>query len=340
MPDLGIFEDDKFSLSTLTASVNEAPTKPRHLAKLELFEEEPIRTTAVQIEKQADNLTLVENSARGGSGAPTTSPSRNLVTLNTSHLETTTPITADDVQNIREFGYASELDAVEAYVQRLQSKKKKRIEATVEYQRVGAIKGLILDSDGTTVLENIYQKFGMTQQVHEVSIGKDAPADVFISQLLGGKHMSEDALGDAQYDGWRVLSGRNFFTDLIVTKDVKEAWMNWQKMPPYAGEIRNGFNYGDVIWDYYSGGIGGVPFIDPEEAYLVPEGVDEFLKTVFAPADYMETVNTEGLPFYSKQWEEPNGKSITLENQSNPMSFSTRPRAIIKLVKKGAAPAE
>lgn len=336
MPDLGIFDDDKFSLQSLTAAVNEQPAKPRRIADLGLFEEEPVSTTAVNIERNADSLTLVPNAARGGDGDPTGDGARDLVPFITSHLPTTTRITADDVQNIRAFGYASELDAVSAYVNRKMAKKRRRIEATIEYQRIGAIKGKVVDADGITVLADIFAKFGMTQQTQVIEIGKDTGADAFIGQVLEAKDKSEEALGDAQLDGYRVFCGKSIFRDLIVTPDVKDSWKNWQQLPPYSGDVREGFRYADAIWEEYRGGVGGVPFIDPDEAYLVPEGVEELFTTVFAPADYMETVNTPGLPMYAKQWMEPSGKSLTLEQQSNPMSFSTRPRAIIKLVRPAA----
>ena len=59
--------------------------------------------------------------------------------------------------------------------------------------------------------------------------------------------------------------------------------------------------------------------------------MDELLITRFGPADYMETVNTMGLPYYASQVPMDHHKGVNLEAQSNPLNLCTRPRAIIKL---------
>ena len=55
--------------------------------------------------------------------------------------------------------------------------------------------------------------------------------------------------------------------------------------------------------------------------------------TRYAPADYMETVNTIGLPLYAKQELMRMNKGVELEAQSNPLNLRTKPRAVIKLTK-------
>jgi hypothetical protein len=71
--------------------------------------------------------------------------------------------------------------------------------------------------------------------------------------------------------------------------------------------------------------------VNADQAQLVPEGVPELFKSAFAPADYMETVNTLGIPYYSKLETMPFGKGVAGEAQSNPLHLCTRPLAIIRL---------
>jgi hypothetical protein len=94
---------------------------------------------------------------------------------------------------------------------------------------------------------------------------------------------------------------------------------------------RSGFYFGGVYWEEYRGSVGGVDFIASGEAYLVPEGVPDMFVTHYAPADYMETVNTIGLPYYAKQEMMRLNKGVEIEAQSNPLCLNTRPRAVIKL---------
>ena len=64
---------------------------------------------------------------------------------------------------------------------------------------------------------------------------------------------------------------------------------------------------------------------------MIPEGVPNLFKTYYGPGDYVETVNTIGLPYYAKQWAMETGKGVYLESQTNPLHLCTRPNAVIKL---------
>jgi hypothetical protein len=56
---------------------------------------------------------------------------------------------------------------------------------------------------------------------------------------------------------------------------------------------------------------------------------------VYAPADYIETVNTKGMPRYAKQYPMPNDKGVNLEVQSNPLCYCVRPNTLVQ-GKRGA----
>ncbi|HML28958.1 MAG TPA: major capsid protein [Hyphomicrobium sp.] len=52
--------------------------------------------------------------------------------------------------------------------------------------------------------------------------------------------------------------------------------------------------------------------------------------TRFAPGDYIETVNTKGLPRYAKQVRMRNDKGVEIEIQSNHISICTQPNVLRK----------
>ena len=66
MADIAIFEDDAFSVSSLTAAINEQEYLPGRISSLGLFREEGISTLTVQIEKDGDTLPTKALSARSG----------------------------------------------------------------------------------------------------------------------------------------------------------------------------------------------------------------------------------------------------------------------------------
>ena len=73
-----------------------------------------------------------------------------------------------------------------------------------------------------------------------------------------------------------------------------------------------------------------------DEALLIPTGVDGMFQTRFAPADYNETVNTMGLPYYVKSDPKKYDKGFDFEAQSNPITWCSRPTAVRRLKLKAA----
>ena len=53
-------------------------------------------------------------------------------------------------------------------------------------------------------------------------------------------------------------------------------------------------------------------------------------RTYYAPADYIETVNTIGRRLYAKQYDMPNGKGVHLDTQMNALNICTRPKVLIQ----------
>jgi Phage major capsid protein E len=67
------------------------------------------------------------------------------------------------------------------------------------------------------------------------------------------------------------------------------------------------------------------------EPYSFPVGVPGLFRQYNAPADFVETANTIGLPRYAKQAvDQQFARWVMLHVQSNPLPICTRPRVLIK----------
>ncbi|MDR6447685.1 hypothetical protein J2794_003801 [Paraburkholderia terricola] len=329
MADIALLNDDAFSLSSLSAAINEQPQVPSRLATLGLFEEEGITTTVVQIERDGDTLALVPTGQRGASGAVVVGSKRNMIPFNTVHLPQRATIGADEIQNLRAFGSETELEAIQTVINRRLAKMRRQLDATHEFHRIGAVKGLILDADGKSVVADLLDRFGIQQTVISFELTKtDTEVRLKCADLLDA---IEDALGNTPFTGVRVLCGRNFWNRLIVLKSVKETYLNTAMASALRGDARDTFEFGGCTFERYRGRVGDIGYVADDEAWAVPEGVPDLFITRFAPADYMETVNTNGLPYYAKQELMDFGKGVELEAQSNPIHLCTRPKAVIKL---------
>lgn len=327
---MDIFNDDAFSVVQLTKAIEDTVVEPNRIAQLGLFAEEGISTTAVSIEKQGNKIGLVPAAPRGSSGQVTSREKRQMLTLSCIHLPQRDAINADEVQNVRAFGSETEVQTAQRLMARRLRNMRRDIDATIEYQRIGAIKGQVIDADGSTVLEDLHQRFGTTPS--EFNMVLNNTGTKVKQKVVELKRSVRLKLGGLRMTGARALCSSSFFDALVGHAAVEKAFDRWQ-----SGEFlrstqnEDGFWFAGVYWEEYDGGVNGDPFIADGEALFIPTGVPDLFQTYYAPADYMETVNTLGVAYYAKQEPKDMNKGINIEAQSNPIHFCTRPQVPVTL---------
>ena len=326
---MDIFNNDAFGVTALTKAIEDVPHQPQRLAQLGIFTEEGISTTSVSLEGIGSTISLVPAAQRGSPGKPMTNDKRTLRSMSVVHLPQRASIVADEVQNLRAFGSESEVQTAQGLMNRKLMKMRRDLDTTIEFQRMGAIKGQILDADGTTVLEDLYDAFGVTQTTHNLVLGTSTTKVAI--KVVEAKRKMEAALGGLMYTDLRVLCSASFFDALVGHAAVEKAYDRWMNGEFLRGDNRSGFYFAGVFWEEYRGSVGGNSFIEAGAAYMIPSGVADLFTTYYAPADYMETVNTNGLAYYAKQEPMPFNKGIMVEAQSNPLTICTRPAVPVKL---------
>lgn len=323
-----MLNDDGFTLSEMTAAINEVPHLPTMLGDDGIFEYGGVTQLTVQVEKQGSTLALISTKPRGGSGGEIGRLNRNMRPFNLVHLPLNDAILADEVQGVRQFGTDGTplpLEMRRAEVMRLGVQ---RFDLTMEWYRVGALKGIVYDADGTTVLHNFFTEFGVSQQT--LSFELDVTTTEVRNVCDTAQEMIEDELGGTPWTDMVAYCGRDFWKALTAHKSVKETFLNQVQASQLRGDPRMVLDFGGIMWKKYRGAANGAQMIAATEAYIVPRGVPGLLLGRFGPADYMETVNTVGLPLYAKGIPMRNGKGWDIEQQSNPIHLLTRPRAVIK----------
>jgi hypothetical protein len=329
------FGSDIFKIDSLVHSINHVDHLPTRLAELGIFETEPITTTSVVIEEEYGTLTLVPTAARGGVPEPVSRDRRKARSFKVPHIPTMTQVMADEIQGVRAFGQANraaaEMMAVEQVRDKKLSKARMSLEATVEYHRIGAIKGKILDSDGVGVVVDLLTEFGVSLSTLAMALGNDTTN--VLTNIRKAQRKSLDVLKASIVRGWHCICGDDFFDLLVGHPNVEDKYLNHQAAEvlragtaPYAS-----FPFGGVLWENYRGKVGGIDFIPTAKAYLFPVGVPGLFLHYLSPADYVETVNTLGLPFYSRAELMRMGKGIEMEVQTNPLLLCTKPAAVIEL---------
>lgn len=338
MPVLDVFKTDMFSLSSMTEAINAIPFAPGRAGTVIPWNIKRINTTAFMFEEKAGVLTLVNPSPRGGVGDTVPKTKRTGRMLAVPHYQINDAIYADEVQGVREFGQEQSLETVQGVVNARMAELTADLDATIEFQRVGAVQGIILNADGTT-LYNYFTEFGVTPAA-EVDFDLDnanPAAGALRKQCATVVRLIEDRLGGTPIQGIHAFCGNAFFDDLLAHTEVRASYLQ----TPMASVLRDGyvypngnavygaFEFGGIVWENYRGSHGSTAFINTDKCFIFPMGAGLFT-TVFAPADYTETVNTLGEPRYAKQFPFPNDKGIALELQTNSLSYFNRPTALVK----------
>lgn len=333
---LDIFKNDAFSIFSLTDAINKTKFVPGHIGNLGLFSSTSVATLSIGIEEKGGILSLIAPSPRGGAGTTLDKQKRTIRSLTVPHFQLDDAIMADEVQGIRAFGDENQNETVMGKVDERMNIHAASMAATEEYARVGAIKGIVTYADGT--LLNLFTEFGVAQ---EPEIGFDlanvATTGIFRKKCAAVWRQIAGILEGVPFSGVRAECGDAFFDDLIANPEVRASYLQQQEASALRlGYVNNGqtgafgsFLFGDILWENYRGSVGGQAFVNTDKCHLFPTGVPGLFKTAYAPADYVETVNTLGKRLYMKQFPMPNDKGVELEVQMNALQYCTRPQVLI-----------
>lgn len=320
------------SFDALNAYINNLPRISTRLADMRLFQEDGlVGTTIVKVGIKGTKLVLVPNVPRGAPGQPKGLERGKVKLLETTHLPQNSTVMADQLLGVYDPADPEGAN-VAAVVNALQAVHKRDLDFTIEYHRMGALQGKLLDADGSVIID-FYEEFGVDQSVIGMELNKDATK--VRSKCMAIKRAIEDKLGGIPYTGVHVFCSAGFFDALTDHPEVQKAYERWQDGAALRDDVRKGFVFGDITFEELQGNTGGNLALADGEAIAFPLGVPDMFLTRFAPADYLETVRGIGLPYYTKTAPMRMNKGIQLESQSNPLNINTRPDAVIRL-KAGA----
>lgn len=338
---LDVFNGNAFNVTSLTDAINKIPFVPGRLGQLIPWGERGVTTTAIMLEEKAGVLTLVNPSPRGGVGSVIDKQKRVARTLTIPHYQRDDAIYADEVQGVREFGQEQTVATVQGIVSGRMADHTSDFDATLEYQRIGAVKGTILNADGST-LYNLFTEFGVSQEAEiDFDLDNASPGSGALRKACAGAvRLIANNLGGSPFAGVHAICGDTFFDQLIAHSEVRASYLSTEMArvlrdgyvyPNSNVKIFGAFEFGGIVWENYRGSYDGTnPMVAATKAHLFPMGANLF-RTVYAPADYIETVNTIGLPRYAKQYRFPNDKGVALEMQMNALSYCVRPKALLVL---------
>ena len=316
--------ESHFGVRPMTEAIKRLPVTPTIIRSLGIFKPEYLSTTSVVVESVDGVLSLVPSVPRGTPGAPVATAARGTrQSFEMLHLPKHDIVRADDVQNVKSFGSDNKAATVAEKVNDKLADMKFDIEYTREHLMLGAIKGKILDADGSPLVD-IYQRFGLTRKIitwnlsgADSNVGKmidDAITD--LSKKRGGEPVS----------GWYVLCSPEFMQAVAYHKTMVEIYQRFQEGKMYReGDTNVGFQHKNIEFIQYDHVFESGLQIAAGEAEIIPKGTRQTFSEYFAPADMNATVNTKALAYYASREKLMHDKGWSLEAQSNPLPMNKRP---------------
>ena len=327
------FNSPAFSMAALTAAINIIPNRYGRMEALNLFPVKPVRTRQVIVEEQNGVLNLLPTMPPGSPGTVGTRGKRKVRSFVIPHIPHDDVVLPEEVQGIRSFGSETEMESIASVMARHLETMRNKHAITLEHLRMGALKGVILDADGS-VIYDLFAEFQITPAAISFDLG-NASSNVKKKCAEVLRYLEDNLKGEFM-TGIHVLCSPEFFDALTGHAKVEQAYTYWQQGAVLINDMRAGFSFGGLTFEEYRGqatDINGVSrrFIAAGDAHAFPMGTIDTFSTYFAPADFNETANTMGQVLYAKQQPRKFERGTDLHTQANPLPMCHRPGVLVKL---------
>jgi len=331
------FDQDAFNMVSLCAANDILPNNYGRVNQLGIFSNvEGITTRTAVVEEQSGVLNLLKTQPVGAPGTQNKIGKRKVRSFTVPHIPLDDIIRPEEFSGVRAFGQTNEVATLASTINRHLQAAKDKFAITVEHMRMGGLKGIILDADGSTLF-NLYTEFGIVAKTVDFTLDVTRPlTDVAAKCREVVRHIQDNLLGEIITEV-RALVSAEFFDALIAHPNVEKFYVNWQAAADIAGkDPRKGFKFGGITFEEYRGTAtdedgSARRFIASGEGHAFPLGTMNTFKQIYAPGNFIEAVNTPGIELYAKQVMEPMGRWVDLHIESNPLPLCCRPAVLVKI---------
>lgn len=329
------FDTSGYDLATMTTAVNLIPNNYGRVRQLGLFTPEPVRSRTVIVEEVNGLLTLLQSQPVGAPAPRAKHGKGKMRSFVIPHIPYEDRILPEDIQGQRDPGSLDPKVLQTVMTNRLTNMRGSHA-ITEEHLLCGAVKGVILDADGSTIY-SLFTEFGVSQKSVAFALATEG-TEVGDKCREVIRHIEDSLEGDVM-TGVHCLCGETWFDKLIKHPNVEKFFLNHAQAIELTGsgrDPRKGFNFGGITFEEYRGkatdpATGSArAFISATEAHFFPVGTQNTFKLHYAPANHMETVNTFGQPMYAWQTMDPKGRWVDVNTESNLLPLCRRPKLLVK----------
>lgn len=330
-----IADGGAYDLVEMTNAIQDRPTVPGFLTGMGIFTPKPVRTEDISIEKRGQTLRLIPQTERGSPLPRNVRNNRTLRNFKTGRVGKADQMRPAEIQNVRAFGTESELEAMATELAIRQAELADDHALTMEYHALGAINGEVLDADGTTVIEDYFDAFGITRPA---AINFNWPARQQVKTFIANNvtRAITRALGGRATPGMRIIAlcGDNFYDSLQENEEYRATYLNGIANPQILREenVFESITAWGVTWINYRGtDDNSTVAIAPNECRIFVQGVPDVFQTAYSPEESFQYANTRGLDMYSRLVTDPSGYDayVELSVMNYPLFMCTTPEVLL-----------
>lgn len=321
------FQADNFHCEQLVESWKLVPHIPQRLTSLKLFRTIPSMRSTVAMEYQDGVVALVQSQPRGSHQAQRVETGkRHVVPVSIPHFPQKFSVLADELPDIRAFGTVDGMTTVNSVIAEKLANAYSNFAITNENLQLGALRGIIKDADGSTILD-LFDLFGLTQDAVNMDLGA-TPDNIETKCNTIIRTMAENG-GGTPITGVHGFCGNAYFDALVATSEVRAAYDRQND----GAFLRDGHVYGkvlykNVLFENYRGDYGASSLIDDDEAIFFPMGADIY-RVYNGPADTMSSVGRSGRDIEITREMLPHDAGVEYKLQQNRIHFVKRPKMLI-----------
>ena len=340
MANMDVFNQDAFSLISLSHAIDRMPYTPQFLGGLGIFQSEPVNNSTVWIDERDGAISLIQTSPRGAAPKELERDERKARPLKVPRLAKGSTLQANEIASLRAFGSETEQTVVMQEFMRRMDRVRNDVELTHENMRLGALQGVVLDADGS-VIYDYFDEFGITPAADVEFALNDDTADIAGTARQMARSMARSSKGALGPNATiHALTGDNFYDLLINHPQVRQTYLNWSASADLRDQAAFGaFTYGGVVWHNYRGtDDNSTVAVDVDEAHVFPIGGNGVFQQIMAPSDeFIPFVGTPGQNVYAMTIRDRDRDAwVRGEIYSYPLFMCSRPEVLRKAVIAGS----
>lgn len=325
----------------LTGTINRLPNLYGLVNDLNVFPSAGSMSTLVEVRREENTLAVLPAVERGGPATVAKRTPGDTLYFEIPHFPLDDVIKPQDLQNlITVIGTSAHPRTLEEETAKRLFAIRNRHSITLEWVRMGALKGLITDGKGNTIYDLFasfsFQKtivyFDLTNSNSDITGQCEKLFEAIVTNLRG------ETMSFIE-----VIVSPSFFNAFIQHPKVEKFWVNWQNAAQLANieRVKNGgqmgrvFEFQQIRWREYYGRapVNGVssPFVADNKGHARPVGTMDSFYTHFAPANDIRFVNMPGKEVYVSPKILDHGAGVELHTESNPLAICRRPEMLVEV---------